>query len=211
MMWKLCCLAAVLLHPVPAVAQGFENCTKTERGQFLAALERSERLALTATTAIGPNPVFQRWFGRYNAKSGDTVRRNLKSIVKALRSGGVSAVCINIGEDLCDGETFAFVDTDEPYEINLCPNFFSMDTMKDLTAASARNGNGTRAATLIHEVSHFSNVAQTVDLCYSRGDCSEMARTQMQSALRNADSYQYFAEDVTFFGVAGDPGQDTSQ
>lgn len=201
---SLLCLAIAVVLPIQVDAQTFERCTKTERGQFIAAADRSQRLALTATTAIGPNPAYTRWFGRYNAKSGEIVRRNLKSVVKALRSDKVSAVCHNVGEDLCDGETYAFVDKNEPYRVHVCPSFFQMDTMKDLTAESVADGNGTRAGTLVHEISHFDVTADTVDICYSRGDCSEMAITDPLDTLINADSYQYFVEDVTYFGVAGE-------
>lgn len=190
--------------PVMVSAQSTVNCTKTEQGQFIAARERATRLALTATTAISPNPVFTRWFGQYNAKSAEHVRRNLKSIARSLRTEPVTAQCRNVGEDLCDGDTYAFVDKDHPYKINLCPNFFGMDTMKQLTAESAVDGNGTRAGTLVHEVSHFAVVADTYDVCYSRSDCTEMALSEPSEALINADSYQYFVEDVTFFGVSGE-------
>jgi hypothetical protein len=200
----LICAVLANVLPTGVIAQTYERCTKAERGQFIAAAQRSERLALTAATAIGPNPSFTRWFGRYNAKSGEVVRRNLKAVVKALRSEKVTAVCHNTGEDLCDGDTFAFVDKDVPYRVHVCPTFFVMDTMKDLTFDSVTEGNGTRAGTLIHEVSHFTVVADTEDICYSRGDCTEMALDDPLGTLINADSYQYFAEDVTFFGVAGE-------
>lgn len=194
----------VVLNPVAAGAQTSTYCTKTEQGEFVAARDRAARLALTATTGISPNPVYERWFGNYNAKSAEHVRRNLKAIVKTLRTQSVTAHCRNLGEDLCDGETYAFVDKDRPYKINLCPNFFEMETMKQLTLETATDGNGTRAGTLVHEISHFAVVADTRDICYSRRDCSDMALFEPQESLINADSYQYFVEDVTFFGVSGE-------
>lgn len=199
--------AAVLIVGLLAgPAAAFDACTKTERGQFLAAIERAERLALTATTAIGPNPTFERWFGSYNPKHGEIVRGNLKNIVKSLRSGNVTAACKNNGQGLCASDTFAFVNLDDPFVVKLCDNFFEMDTMKLLTAESVAAGNGTRAGTIIHELSHFESVAATEDLCYSREECSAMAQRAPQDALINADSYQYFVEDVTFFGTRGEPG-----
>lgn len=200
---RLAAILTVGLLAGPAAA--FDACTKTERGQFLAAVDRAERLALTATTAIGPNPTFDRWFGPYNRKNGEIVRGNLKSMVKSLRSGEVAAACKNNGQGLCAGDVFAFVNLDDPYVVHLCDNFFQMDTMKLLTAESITAGNGTRAGTIIHELSHFESVAGTEDLCYSREECSTMARRAPRDALINADSYQYFVEDVTFFGVRGEP------
>ena len=200
-------LSLTLMATTPQVvaAQNFATCTKVERGQFLAAADRAERLALTATSAIGPNPVFDRWFGGYNAKSGEIVRKNLKSMVRALQSGEITAACKNNGQGLCAPDTYAFVNRDTPFVVNLCPNFFTMDTMKQLTEETAVTGNGTRAGTIIHEISHFTDVSGTEDHCYSRTECTRMAENLPLDALLNADSYQYFVEDVTFFGMRGEP------
>ena len=193
-------MALLLAGPTGLAAEMALDCTKTEQGQFIAARDRAAGLALTATSAIGAHPAYTRWFGTYNAKSAEQVRRNLKAVVKVLRDGSVTAQCRNVGEGLCDGDTYAFVDKDDLYVVNLCPNFFDMATMKQLTAATVRNGNGTRAGTLIHEISHFADVADTVDICYSRLDCADLARSAPEDTVRNADSYQYFVEDVTYFG-----------
>ncbi|MEO9862755.1 MAG: M35 family metallo-endopeptidase [Yoonia sp.] len=188
----------------PASAQTFEGCTKAERGIIIAALDRSKRLVLTAATAVGPTPVYTRWFGKFSPRNGDIVRRNLKAVVSAVRTGQVSAACVNHGVGLCDQDTYAFVDPDEHYEVKLCPSFFQMQTMKELDNESAAAGNGTRAGTLIHEITHFTVVAGTDDICYSREVCTDMAIDAPQDALINADSYQYFVEDVTFYGVEGE-------
>lgn len=164
---KVALIAAIiwLMSPSVVAAETSINCTKTELGQFIAARDRAAHLALVATAAIGPNPAYTRWFGHYNAKSAEVVRRNLKAVVHVLRNETVTAQCRNIGEELCDGDTYAFVDKDETYLINLCPNFFGMETMKQLTALTVRSGNGTRGGTLIHEISHFAGVADTEDIC----------------------------------------------
>ncbi len=196
--------AVVTITAQPAIAQQFAGCTKAERGVIEASLERSERLALAAATAIGPTPVYTRWFGKFSPSTGEVVRRNLKSVVAAIRTGQVKTECVNVGYGLCDADTYAFVDPDVPYEVKLCPRFFVMDTMKDLNDASAAEGNGTRAGTIIHEITHFTTVAGTDDICYSREVCTDMAFESPQDALMNADSYQYFVEDVTYFGVKGE-------
>jgi peptidyl-Lys metalloendopeptidase len=51
----------------------------------------------------------------------------------------------------------------------------------------------------VHEISHFLRVARTDDHCYSRPVCQQMAREDAARAIDNADSYQYFTEDVTYF------------
>jgi peptidyl-Lys metalloendopeptidase len=194
----------VMLCAQPALAQNYAGCTKVERGIIVAAMDRSKRLALTAATAIGPTPVFTRWFGKYNTKSAEIVRRNVKSIVGAIRTGAVTTECVNVGVGLCDKDTYAFVNSDSHYLVNLCPKFFEMPTMKDLDDFEISEGNGTRAGTIIHEISHFTIVAATEDICYARDVCAEMAIDAPLDAIMNADSYQYFVEDVTYYGVAGE-------
>ena len=188
----------------PAFAQDYIGCTKGERGIIVAALERSKRLVLTAATAVGPTPVYTRWFGKFTPAHGEIVRKNLKSVVTAVRTGAVTTECVNNGRGLCNRDTYAFVDPDEAYHVKLCPNFFEMSTMKDLDEVSVAEGNGTRAGTMVHEITHFTIVAGTDDICYSREICSDMARNAPMDALMNADSYQYFVEDVTYYGVAGE-------
>lgn len=194
---------AILVSANGGHAQSFETCTKVERGKLNAAYARAERLTLTATTAIGPNPAFERWFGAYSAKNGERVRRVLKGIVKGLKADDGIATCLNNGQDLCGGDTYAFVSKSDPYNVSFCPSFFEMDTMKDLTAENLRDGVGTRAGTIVHEFSHFSIVGDTEDLCYARDVCSDMAQTSSEDAIHNADSYQFFVEDVTYYGVGG--------
>ena len=196
------CRASLLLSLAlagPALADTAVTCTKVESGRFAAAVARAETLTIRATAAIGPNRTFTRWFGPHTPKSGEAVRQNLKAIAAALRSGQVQGICRNAGEDLCDGDTFAFVDKEEPLTVNLCPNFFAMDTFKQLSDVTVADGTGTRAGTLIHEISHFTVVADTEDHCYSRRACAAMALSAPGDALTNADSYQYFVEDVTYF------------
>jgi hypothetical protein len=188
----------------PAAALTFNNCTKLERGIIAAAMERAERLSLTAATAVGPSPVYTRWFGKFSPGSGETVRRNLKAVVSAIRSDKIEASCVNIGQGLCNDEAYAFVHPEDPFRVKLCPNFFEMQTMKQLTDETVAEGYGTRAGTLVHELTHFITVASTDDICYSREDCTKMAVNVPSDALINADSYQYFVEDVTFFGVEGE-------
>lgn len=191
--------ATALVCAQSVAAQSFENCTKAEVGMIKVAVDRAKHLTLHAAAVVGPTPTYARWFGPYTPKQGETVRNTLKSVVAAIRTGEVSAVCVNVGEDICDHDTYAFVSPAEAYVISYCPLFFEMPTMKQLSPSRVRSGHGTRAGTVIHELTHFDVVAGTDDFCYSRDDCSLMTAEAQQDALMNADSYQYFVEDVEYF------------
>lgn len=179
------------------------NCTKPEVAAIESAFSAAKRLAVTAAANVGPHPTYERWFGKYNRQSGERVRAALKSVVTAIRSGAVTTSCDNIGRDGCEPGTFAWVYPDEPYLVHICPNFFTMPTVAELIPGTPKSDDGTRGGTFIHEITHFLVVADTDDICYTRTECERMALRRPLDALNNADSYQYFAEDVTYEIIGG--------
>lgn len=52
----------------------------------------------------------------------------------------------------------------------------------------------TQAGTLIHESSHFDNIAGTDDVVYGEPGCKQLALKDPDTALTNADSHEFFAE-----------------
>lgn len=178
-------------------AQGFENCTKAEVATATAAITDAKRVSLNAAAAVGDTPEFTRWFGKYAPETGEVVRANLKAIVGAVRSGTITTICENVGFDGCDPGTYAFVNATQPYRVHLCPSFFRMPSLNRLDPDQSSGENGSQTGTIIHELSHFRIVARTDDNCYARTVCSRMAQRNSVSAVHNADSYQYYAEDVT--------------
>ncbi|KAA9009819.1 M35 family metallo-endopeptidase [Histidinibacterium aquaticum] len=187
-------ILAALLWAGQAAAHDFERCEKPEIAAVLEALTAAEKIALRAAVSIGDTPEFALWFGAWSKENGATVRSSFKAIHAAIRDNDLKVVCANVGEDDCNASMYANVFRHDAYAINLCPSFFGMPEIHAHSNTSAIMENGTRAGTIIHEVSHFDVVAGTDDLCYTRTDCAAMALTR--SLVRNADSYQYFAEDV---------------
>ena len=183
----------------PAAAQPYAGCTPEQSKTISDALGTAKNLTLKAATAIGDTPDYQRWFGTYSQQNAERVRASLKSIVTALRSGAVTAQCEIIADDGCNAGEYAWVYADEPYLMHLCPAFFTLPPLTALRPGARRSDNGTLEGTIVHEISHFLHVAATEDHCYSRTECSQMARDDPRRAIDNADSYQYFTEDVTYF------------
>jgi peptidyl-Lys metalloendopeptidase len=190
--------AVLTVLGLPAAAMQFERCTKSEIAFATSAVEGAREVITRAAGHVGPTPEYERWFGHYSPDLGEKVRAGLKSVDRALESPDLVLVCPNTGEDGCDTGTYANVWPDDPFRVNLCRAFFGQPTMAGVVATSMAFDTGTREGTIIHEVSHFVRAAGTDDICYTRTDCSEMALTDSESAVRNADSFQYFAEDVVF-------------
>lgn len=194
----IACLTLLSLA-APAAAQGYEGCSAAQSRVIDASLRSAKDLTLKAAVVVGNTDDYRRWFGTYSDANAETVRANLKAIVSAIRGGAVTAQCYRAGDDGCAAGEYAWVYSNEPYLMHLCPSFFDLPPLQALRPGSRRSEFGTREGTIVHEVSHFLRVARTEDHCYSRPVCRDMAREDARLAIDNADSYQYFTEDVTYY------------
>ncbi|MEJ6401951.1 M35 family metallo-endopeptidase [Yoonia sp. 2307UL14-13] len=193
----------------PVAAENFAGCDKAEMRVASDALSKAKDLTLKAAATVGDTPQYRRWFGEYSPGHAEEVRAGLKAVVTAIRSGAVTVQCDDTTMDGCEGGTYAWVYPHEHYRLYLCPAFFNLPRLIELRPGARASENGTREGTIVHELSHFNRVARTEDHCYSRPECSDMAREDPLLAIENADSFQYFTEDVTYFArqpVAGKPG-----
>lgn len=197
-MWRLVALLAVLAGP--AAAADFTRCTKVQIAAATDALGAAADLALAAAAAVSDGADYGRWFGRWDARRAGDVRATYTAIAGVLASEDLEVVCPQVGLDGCTTQIFANVFPDQAFVVNLCPSFFGMPSIRGIVPGSYPFETGTREGTIIHEVSHFTAVAGTVDACYGRTDCAMMARRDAGTAVRNADSLQYFAEDVALRG-----------
>ena len=59
-------------------------------------------------------------------------------------------------------------------------------------------GTDSKAGTLIHEMSHFTIVADTDDYVYGQTAARNLANTNPTNAVDNADNHEYFAENTPF-------------
>ena len=83
-------------------------------------------------------------------------------------------------------DAYAYVYPNQAYRVYLCGAFW----------AAPNAGTDSRAGTIIHEVSHFTVVADTDDLAYGQTAAKSLAISSPSRAIRNADSHEYFAENT---------------
>ena len=183
-------------------AQSFVRCEPYQTATIERVLPGAHALALRAAAAIGDTPEFERWFGPFTVPRGETVRAKLKSIYSAIDRGNLRFYCGASEHPDCKGDTYAYVYRTEPFSMTVCPSFFSLPAMEGGAPDDAAYEFGTMEGTIIHEMSHFTVVADTDDLCYSRSRCADMAIDAPQDAVSNADTFQYYAEDVGFARAA---------
>jgi peptidyl-Lys metalloendopeptidase len=199
-MMRLALLLVLLWLPGLAAAATFERCTKAQIAQAADALDGARALTVAAAGAVADTPEFGRWFGRWDADRAADVRETYLAIDAVLGAEALHVVCPPVGLDGCTVSVFANVWAHEAFRVNLCPAFFGMPGIAGVVEGSFVFETGTREGTIIHEVSHFDAVAATSDHCYGRTDCTVMARRDPDRAVRNADSFQYFAEDLALAG-----------
>lgn len=184
---------------MPAAAQGFPGCTPAQERIVGTALDQAKTLTLSAAAKVGDTPDYARWFGEYTPQNAEKVRANLKAIVAAIRAGGVTVRCEGHRINGCSRREYAWVYPGQAYVLRVCPPFFGLPPLVALQPGTRHSDNGTREGTIVHEISHFTQVANTHDHCYSRSECRRMAQRDPLRAINNADSYQYFTEDVTYY------------
>jgi len=194
---KALVLAASLVWGGPTWAATFEHCGRPEAKVAGAAIAGAVGLAVRAAAAVGDTPEYTLWFGTFSKAGGEEVRANLKAIHKELLGEEIKAVCLGPQDIDCKEETYAYILYERPHVIHLCPSFFGMPTMSDARSGRGDIEDGTREGTIVHELSHFPFTAGTGDECYGRTTCSNMAERDATRAIATADSYQYYAEDVT--------------
>lgn len=135
------------------------------------------------------------WFGTFLAGRYNSAKQNFAAIDTAmdLNAGQITIHCD------CDPEyasAYAYVYPDDPYKIYVCNAFW----------AAPMTGTDSKAGTLVHEMSHFTVVADTNDWVYGQSGAHSLAssnpdRTSGNRAvspivLGNADSHEYFAENT---------------
>ena len=187
-------MALLLLAAGAAEARGFAGCTKAEEEAAGAAVDGAMALATRAGAAVGDTPAYDAWFGAWSPAHGERVRATLKVIHRELSADRLRVDCE--AEDRTCWTAFAFVTPGQPGVVNLCPSFFGMPSLAE-AEEGADIERGTREGVLIHELSHFPHAGATGDECVSRTTCRTLARGAPATAVDTADSYQYFAEDVT--------------
>ena len=195
MLTPLMIIAFISSLATPALAQ-YSQCSPEQRADIeIARLNAFDALSAATVQITAQNGAYRTWFGRWDAVRAKFVRNTVSALKNHIRTSKITYVCEVRGVGRCDGSTYAFVYPNDSSRIYLCDPYFDLPALSDATFLEVFNS-GTRAGTIIHEMSHYENVGSTNDDCYNRDVCSDFARSSPNRAAHNADSYQYFAEDT---------------
>jgi len=120
------------------------------------------------------------WFGQTSAGQFQNVQRCWSTARQRMHQTGQFQVNCRPTQH-CTGGTIAYVyPTDANRVIYLCASFFTYSE---------------RPRVMVHEVTHFNVICGTRDHGYGRAACQNLARSNPQQAITNADNYAYFGMD----------------
>jgi peptidyl-Lys metalloendopeptidase len=127
---------------------------------------------------VGPR--YTTWFGASTTARYSRATSHFVSIDSAMdQSGGQVAI-----DCTCKQNYYAFVYPTQPYQIHVCKAFWT----------APMTGTDSKAGTLIHEMSHFNVTAGTDDVVYGQTGAKNLALSDPDQALNNADNHEYFGE-----------------
>ena len=172
--------------PPPPGGQSFNACTVDQQSLLVSARNQAKLYANESRDYLNRRqnntgtPRYTEWFGAYSTSRFNIVKNNFTKIADAMTNAGVTFDC------KCNGNYYAYVYPDQPYNIYLCKVFWQ----------APLSGTDSKAGTLIHEMSHFNVVAGTDDVVYGQTAARNLADTDPNAAITNADSHEYFAENT---------------
>jgi peptidyl-Lys metalloendopeptidase len=161
----------------------FTACSTTQQSQLTAARGNASTYAQNASAYLNAGtvgPRYTTWFGLFASQRYNQVSGNFVKISSAFASANITYDCSS------KRNVYAFVYPSQPYKIYLGRVYWS----------APATGTDSQAGTLIHEMSHFTVVAGTDDLAYGQTAAKALATSDPASAIRNADSHEYFAENT---------------
>ncbi len=128
-------------------------------------------------TVSNAGPRYTTWFRTPTTTYFNTVTDHFVKIEDAFLNKPITIDCT------CTDNYYAYVYKNQPYRIYVCNAYRSAPT----------TGTDSKAGTLIHEMSHFTVVADTDDWAYGQTACKKLKANR---ATDNADSHEYFAENT---------------
>ena len=158
------------------------RCDNSQKSQIMSALAAADTMANDSVSYLNGNigQRYESWFGTPTNSRVNTAKANFSAINDAIDNQDLVFDC------KCKQSYFAYVYPAQPYKIFLCRAFWSAN----------ETGTDSRAGTIIHELSHFNVVAGTDDVVYGQSGARNLANSNPDQALNNADSHEYFAENT---------------
>ena len=173
-----------------AKAPNFNGGTATQQADTVIAHDNAQVFAALSAnqldvTANGTNAAYKTWFGTFDQIRYDKIKKDYNDISGALINDQVTYDFTGTSPagDSCAPGDFAFTYKGSR-TVWLCSSYLS----------AAQIGTDCKFGTLVHEWSH--GVTSTDDNAYGQAACQALATSDPVKATQNADSHEYFAEQI---------------
>ena len=169
----------------------FHNCSSEQEASLTSARNAASSYAAGAVAYFNANKQglrYTTWFGVYDLSRYNTVSSNFSAISSAEDTAPVDFDCSCPAYPNNPG-VLAYVYPTLSYNIYLCSAYWGQPM----------TGTDSKAGVLIHEMSHFTVVAGTnahFGEVYGQAAAKDLAITDPDHAIVNADSHEYFAENT---------------
>ncbi|KAG8789538.1 hypothetical protein FRC12_013387 [Ceratobasidium sp. 428] len=169
----------------PAQALGkrasYTGCTSTRQSQVASAISSGASYATDSYNHLSSNPSgstrYTRWFGTWASSRYNAVLNSFSRL--RTYPAGWTYNC----STCTDPSLYAYVYPSSYGTVYLCGYFWS----------APATGAGSRADTIIHEGTHFTQVLGTDDYTYGQSSCLSLAKSNPTNAVYNADNHAFFS------------------
>lgn len=169
---------------LPAKRATYNGCTSARQSTLVTAQANAQAF-VTESLAYLRNHTsstarYTTWFGTYTAARHSTVESHYAALdSRSYASYTYDCTCT-------DSDVYAYTYSYATGQIWLCGVFWR----------AGATGTDSQAGTLVHESTHWSATAGTGDYAYGQTRAKALAQSDPATAIRNADSHEYFSENT---------------
>ncbi|KAJ1302732.1 hypothetical protein OPQ81_003045 [Rhizoctonia solani] len=157
----------------------FNNCSSEQQASITegvkAAITYNEDAVNYFEGTLGER--YTTWFGALADNRTEIVKGHFANLTGKIEQFQFDCSC-----DKAD--TFAYVYPTRFPTVYLCGAFWKAPV----------NGTDSKGGTIVHEGTHFVNIAGTDDYAYGQSGAKSLASSNPDRAIMNADSHEYFVE-----------------
>jgi peptidyl-Lys metalloendopeptidase len=161
----------------------YNRCSASQQADIVNARNAALAMTTDGDSYLAANQTgtrYTHWFGAVTSARYSTMQQHFVALKDAFANKPITVDCT------CKKSYYAFVYPDKPYVIHVCKAFWS----------APMTGTDSKGGTLVHEMSHFTVVAGTDDIVYGQSGAANLALTNPDQAIDNADSHEYFGENT---------------
>lgn len=153
----------------------FEKTTKKAHTVLMYYLQFVKRELLMKEELRQENLHYEMAFGNYGAKRYEKVAEVFEKVIQTVKNERLTYTWKN------EKGIFGYTSYGSR-QICLCREY----------RKAALTGEDSKMGTILHELTHAA--ANTDDVIYGRDECRELAKTDAENAIKNADSFEFFFE-----------------